>query len=395
MRLINLVMAASTIILIIGGINILLLMLLHPTWWARKYVKIPILLMPFLSISSTVLWAIGYADKAHFIASLGAILTPALFILEVSLLISLPISSIVYSMGRIRDYFIRKKNIKADFSSRRQLLKNAAVIFPAISVTSGLGGVIDSYSSIKVPIKYIPVKNLPNSLLGLKIAHLSDIHLGYYVHLEELQSAVELIKPHSPHIVLVTGDISDDLEVLPDALSIINRLKPRYGIYASVGNHEYYRGIEEVLRIFASGPFPIIINQHINIQIGSSLVTLGGADDPRTLRRDHTEFLENTIDHTMNNARPDSFKLLMCHRPEGFNHSVNKGINLVLSGHTHGGQVGFAGRSAFEPIFPDKYLWGTYCRGNTTLYTSGGMGHWMPFRLGVPAEAPILILQKA
>jgi hypothetical protein len=184
------------------------------------------------------------------------------------------------------------------------------------------------------------------------------------------------------------------LSLLPEALKIINQLTPRYGIYASVGNHEYYRGIAEVKSIFESGPFPILINDHRIITVGETKIFLGGADDPRTLRRDHTEFLINTIDRTMEQIPDNAFRLLMCHRPEGFNHSADKGIDLILSGHTHGGQVGLGGRSLFEPLFPDKYLWGVYRRGTTTLFTSGGMGHWIPFRLGVPAEAPILVLHK-
>jgi hypothetical protein len=57
--------------------------------------------------------------------------------------------------------------------------------------------------------------------------------------------------------------------------------------------------------------------------------------------------------------------------------------------------MGFGGRSLFEPVFPEKYLWGIYRRRQTTMHTSGGMGHWFPFRLGVPAEAPILVLEEA
>lgn len=119
----------------------------------------------------------------------------------------------------------------------------------------------------------------------------------------------------------------------------------------------------------------MLIDQHVNIDVGRTRIALGGADDPRTLRRDYADFLQNTIESTMGGISPDSFRLLMCHRPEGFNYSALKGIDLVLSGHTHGGQLGFGGRSLLEPIFPEKYLWGIYRRGKTTLYTSGGMGH--------------------
>jgi predicted MPP superfamily phosphohydrolase len=262
-------------------------------------------------------------------------------------------------------------------------------------MSAGMAGVIDSYSDIKVPIIKVAIPNLPGPLFGLRIAHLSDLHLGYYIHLRDLQRAVEKIREQRPDMVLFTGDISDDLTQLPQVLDMVDSLQPRFGTYASVGNHEYYRGIQEVLSTFEKAPFPMLINRHVNINIGGINVYLGGADDPRHLRQDYSDFLRNTINYTMNAAPPNSFKILMSHRPEALNHASECGIDLVLAGHTHGGQVGLAGKSAFESVFPEKYLWGLYKKKATTLYTSGGMGHWFPFRLGIPTEAPIIVLEKA
>jgi predicted MPP superfamily phosphohydrolase len=300
------------------------------------------------------------------------------------------------SVDRLIDFLgIKTKKGDERFSSgRRRIFKALAAFFPAAVIPAGMGGIAGSYSGIRVPVKRIPIANLPDRLEGLKIAHLSDPHLGIYVHLDDLKKAVELIAPHNPDLVLVTGDIADDLEILPEALRLIDRLKPKYGIFASVGNHEYYRGIDKVLRIFETAPFPMLINRAMEIDVEGIKVNLAGADDPVHLQRDNSEFLRKTIDASIGHVAPDSFKLLMCHRPEGFDHSVRLGIDLVLAGHTHGGQIGMGGRSIFESLLPEKYLWGTYRRDRTTLFTSAGMGHWLPFRLGCPAEAPILILEK-
>jgi uncharacterized protein len=394
MGLINLVIAASAFIAAIGLVNILLLWVLHPSWWKLKLVRIPAIIVPLLAVASTIFWAWGHLKSLPSLTHLGATITPALFVLEIALLISLPLSGMLHSVVRVIDYVEHRRTGPSFSKSRRRFVKLAAAVFPATAIPSGMAGVIDSYAPIGIPIRNIPVAALPAALEGFKIAHLSDLHLGYYVHLDDLEKVIGKFKTHQPDLVLVTGDISDDLDILLDALEIINGLSPQYGTYACVGNHEYYRGIMEVLRIFKTAPFPILINQHINLNIAGAKITLGGADDPRYLRRDYSQFLQDTIERTMSSASPDSFQLLMCHRPEGFNYSALKGIDLVLSGHTHGGQVGFGGRSVFEPIFPEKYFWGTYRRGKTTLYTSGGMGHWLPFRLGVPAEAPILVLEK-
>ena len=397
MSLQSLVISACVLFFTVGALNIAMLKYLHPDWWKNKLVRISSRFLPLAVIGSAIIWALGYKYRLPYLSQPGAIFTPALLILEMTLFVSFPFSGIVHSAARIYERVQRKENDgPIEFSeSRRKFLTTASSIFPAVAMTAGISGIVDSYGKIAVPIRHIPIAKLPSDLQGFKIAHLSDPHLGYYVNLDDLAAAVEDVKAYNPDLVLVTGDISDDLKILPDALNIIAQLKAPYGIYASVGNHEYYRGIRAVLKIFENGPFPILINDHVNINIESSRIFLGGADDPRSLRKDYTQFLKNTIDITMRDAPRESFKLLMCHRPEGLNHSALMGVNLVLAGHTHGGQVGLAGRSLFEPIFPAKYMWGIYRHGTTTLHTSGGMGHWFPFRLGVPSEAPILILEKA
>ena len=96
----------------------------------------------------------------------------------------------------------------------------------------------------------------------------------------------------------------------------------------------------------------------------------------------------------MNGAPADGFTILMSHRPEGLNAAAALGIPLTLAGHTHGGQFGWFGRSIFEPWLPHRYLWGKYQKDQSQLYTSAGVGHWFPFRLGCPPEAPIIVLKR-
>ena len=81
----------------------------------------------------------------------------------------------------------------------------------------------------------------------------------------------------------------------------------------------------------------------------------------------------------------------MTHRPEGFDPASEMGIELTLSGHTHGGQAGLNGRSLWS-AFTDRYLWGHYAKNGSQMYLSSGIGHWFPFRLGCPTEAPIIEL---
>jgi len=239
---------------------------------------------------------------------------------------------------------------------------------------------------------YFP--DLPPGLDGFKILHLSDMHLGLYQHLTELETVLGNARHLSPDMILITGDIADHLDILPEALRMIDKFDAPYGHYAALGNHEYYRGIQQVQRAFAAGPVPLLAGQHAVQLVNGATLTIAGADDPRVMGKDDSAFLRTTTDAAMNGAPSDGFTVLMSHRPEGLDTAAEMDIPLTLAGHTHGGQFGWFGRSIFETWLPDRYLWGKYQKDNAQLYTSAGVGHWFPFRLGCPPEAPIIVLRK-
>jgi uncharacterized protein len=94
---------------------------------------------------------------------------------------------------------------------------------------------------------------------------------------------------------------------------------------------------------------------------------------------------------------PDDVKtrILLSHRPEGFEEAARQGVTLTLSGHTHGAQAAFFGRSWLEWALPKSYLLGTYKNGQSHLYTSAGLGHWFPFRLNCPCEVALVVLRRS
>jgi len=277
---------------------------------------------------------------------------------------------------------------------RRKFLKAAAGVVPVVSVSAGISGVAHAFSGIKVYQKPIHIKNLPPALEGFKILHLSDIHIGYYVWLHHIEQLLTDARDFAPDIILATGDLSDRLDVYGDLLDLIHQFKAPMGAFASIGNHEYYRGIKQVLNIFSRSPVPLLLNEGVTLDRKGQTIYLGGADDPRYLSMLSGDFFQRTVDETMASAPSDAYNILMSHRPEGFTYASEVGVNLTLAGHHHGTQIGFAGRSVFESLMPKKYLWGIYENGHNRLYTSAGVGHWFPFRLGCPAEAPILELRQ-
>jgi predicted MPP superfamily phosphohydrolase len=196
-------------------------------------------------------------------------------------------------------------------------------------------------------------------------------------------------------LVLVTGDIADDLNLLPEILRMMDGLRPPLGVFASLGNHEYFRGIKRVNNHFAAAPVPLLCDSGLTITRGSARIFVAGANDPRAQRDFASEgFLQQTVSAALQSAPPESFKIMMTHRPGGFDPAAELGVDLTLAGHTHGMQMGYRRRSLFEAWMPEKYLWGHYQKGNSHLYTSSGVGHWLPFRLGCPPEAPTIILER-
>jgi predicted MPP superfamily phosphohydrolase len=212
---------------------------------------------------------------------------------------------------------------------------------------------------------------------------------------DKVAEVLQKAKSFQPHVILATGDLCDRLSVYGDVLKLLDEFNAPLGAYASLGNHEYYRGIRDVLRIYEKGPVPLLINRGISVKYNGHEIYFAGADDPRMLRGDPMLFLQQSIDKAMDGAPVGPLSILMSHRPRGLVHAADLGVSLVLAGHTHGGQLGLGQRSVFDAVLEEQYLWGLYRRRRTVLYTSSGMGHWFPFRLGCPAEAPILELTRA
>lgn len=279
---------------------------------------------------------------------------------------------------------------------RRSFLTRTAAVIPAVTLGTAGYGLLRSQGTVLMPEITFSFPDLHPDLDGFRILHLSDIHIGYYVELNDLEEVMRSAVDQRPDLVLISGDISDDIAVLPDVLRMMAALKPRYGMYASLGNHEYFRGIRDVLRIIEAGPIPLLRDTGVGIKVGGGTLYLGGADDPvRMARREENyRFLHKTVNAAFDGAPSDAFHLLMSHRPQGFDIAAGQKIHLTVAGHTHGAQMGINGRSILEPWMRDHYLWGHYQRGGSHLYTSAGVGHWFPFRLGCPPEAPVYVLRK-
>jgi predicted MPP superfamily phosphohydrolase len=390
------VVFVTIVTLIIGLLQVFLLWAFNRDWWRRPWIRRSSLLLPVATVLGMGLWGLGEYWSNEWLAKPGMFLTALAFVLQLALLLSLPISGIFHLINRGIDFLVRhRKTDSAIDSNRRMVLKGIAAAIPLATVASAGAGFTRSFGTINVFSKPIGIEELPPDLEGYRILHLSDLHLRHYTTLDDLSNVLERAQAFSPDLVLVTGDVADDLRQLPDALRLIEQFKAPDGHFATLGNHEYFRGVEQVRQIFDRSAVPLFVNQGQRLTVGSTSVFIGGIDDPQRMGAKETIFFKRTIDDTLAQTTNSGFKILMSHRPDAFDYAATQGISLTLAGHTHGGQIGFMGRSIFESYWEDRYLWGEYRQGRSVLYTSSGVGHWFPFRLGCPPEAPIIELRRA
>ena len=389
------------VLTVIWLIDLVLLRYMNRPWWQNKVVRRVFRVLLPLGYISVILLGAGEYLGSTTTALVGSLGTSLISVIILSLVPALLVSGLFHLANVYLDRREQKKTQSTPEalrepidSSRRVFLRRAAIVVPALTLSTGVVGTMRSFTGVNVFRKRLSFPNLPADLEGLRVLHLSDLHLRHYVTTDDLEQVLIDAESHSPDLVVVTGDIADDLDQLPTALNMISQLGAPLGTYASLGNHEYFRGVGRVRRIHEASPVPLLVDTGHVVRVGQTDLLVAGIDDPRRMGAKETAFYRRTIDTTLTRSDSHDFSILMSHRPDALDYASTQGLDLILAGHTHGGQLGLFNRSVFETYWPERYLWGHYRRGTTQLYTSSGVGHWFPFRLGCPAEAPVIELTR-
>ncbi|WP_415062300.1 metallophosphoesterase [Bdellovibrio sp.] len=239
----------------------------------------------------------------------------------------------------------------------------------------------------KVPLHF---ENLPQGLEGLKIVHVSDLHIGTTLPVSFVKKLVDRIHEIKPDLVVFTGDILDNfVEKHQTELTLLKNLRAPHGIYYVPGNHEYYWDAAKSMQAFRDIGFQVLINQVANVTVDSSLLQVAGIPDPAG---HHFQHEGPDLPRLQRSLDEKSFKILLSHQPSLASKVQKLGIDLQLSGHTHGGQ--------FFPwnwliVFFERYSKGLYRLGNMRLYVNQGTGYWGPqVRLGTYCELTEIVLRK-
>ncbi len=255
---------------------------------------------------------------------------------------------------------------------------------------------------LEVVQKEIRICGLPSGFDGVRLAQLSDIHLDEFTEPFVLREAIDQINQARPDFVLLTGDyVSAD--VLPPQLTaeaawqcgaLLNRLecKQRYAVF---GNHDIWAGEEHVGDALRSHRMTVIRNSYLPLERDGSRIWLAGLDDPVCGSPD----LDRAIPSSIRNVANEPI-ILLCHGPDFVDqvrmHPAGQAVSLVLSGHTHGGQIRlpFVGPLRLPPG-GRKYVEGLFKLGNTQLYVNRGIGSvGVPFRFDCRPEITLLTLRS-
>jgi len=238
---------------------------------------------------------------------------------------------------------------------------------------------------------------LPRVLDGFRIAQLSDIHLGPFMSEDDVARHVDRVNRLKADLIVLTGDITDGLDHAPRTFPALAGLNAPAGVIAILGNHDVGTGTEAVKRALAAYTHFTVLDDEVHVveHRGERLWVIGlmdrGLDWARGLRRCSVlERLHTTV--------PAGVPLVvLSHRPDLFPHAAELGCPLVLSGHTHGGQVGVPwrpGRVVTLARFMTRWPRGTYRIGGSVLHVNLGLGMTgQPVRVATPREITVVTLR--
>ncbi len=259
----------------------------------------------------------------------------------------------------------------------------------------GVAGV-SAYASLVEPYSYwisetdIFIRDLPERFENFRITQLTDIHHSRILGIEEVRNVVALAQQTKPDMFVLTGDYTTNyrrfIEPCAEALAPLNAPE---GVWAVLGNHDHYTDPELTTRALERQHIAVLNNAHTTLQRGPDSVQLSGIDD----------WSWNAVDwpRAFADLNPKTPTILLSHQPTVLDLEQTQNVSLILSGHTHGGQVRFpfVGAPALYAANEIKYDRGLFRRGATQLYVSSGTGMiGLPVRLGARPEIAVLRLKR-
>lgn len=392
------------IIIFIYVASRLSLMIIHSRWFLKNshqdkkalfWLKVKvwgILLSVFIFIMFVFTLRRGLTEYLSFLADKNTIyilkylafIWLGIFSLTfVSLLIVDICALLVKTYGLIRRFIgktlkpnqMQKEQAQINFNRRSLLISGAFVS------TSSVLGANNASANPQIIYVDIPIRNLPATFENYTIAQISDLHLGDTLDEKYALKVVEQTNALNPDIIALTGDFVDgkvsDIEYMTQPLK---QLKARGKIFMVSGNHEYYSGWDEWEKVFTDYGFEILSNQNRIIERAGDKIAICGVTDLSTKKPQRAYTLKANMVVSDPNAAllgidPNLVKILLAHQPGDYATAAKAGYDLMISGHTHGGQY-FPFNLVIKVVH--RYYKGLNLHDKMWVYVSRGTGFWGP-----------------
>lgn len=259
----------------------------------------------------------------------------------------------------------------------------------AINLTKAARAAFSEPYRLTIEHQQIFLKRLPRQLDGFRIVHLSDIHHSPFTSRQQIERAVVTASRLQPDIIALTGDyISHEREYAAPCAEILGRLRARHGVYAVLGNHDHWTDAALITDLFRAEGITVLVNQGMRFEKNGAAFWLAGVDDAMVGLED--------LSLALAGSREDEMKLVLAHNPIILRRAARAGVDLVLSGHTHGGQVNLRGEKTVADRPRRRLLKGLAQHDGTQIYVTRGLGTVvLPVRIGCPPEVTLLELRTA
>ena len=318
---------------------------------------------------------------------------------------------VVHLLGNLWDKLSsRASHSTSEIASpaRRGFLKAASYAAGAVPLVAAAYGFGKERLDFTLHRVEVPIANLPEGLDGLKIAQLSDIHIGDFMPADQVRRAVDIANDLRADLAVVTGDfITSSGDPLQQCIAELSRLRAPLGVWGCNGNHEIYADVEDQAEeLFNRHGMRLLRQNNAELSWKSESLNLIGVDyqrqhAPLGLEVPMLQAVEPLVRHDIPN-------ILLSHNPNSFYRAAELGIELSLAGHTHGGQVkveiidhSWSPARFITPFVAGLYqlplgAWGKPNGSKSALYVNRGLGTiGIPARLGVDPEISLLTLRRA
>jgi predicted MPP superfamily phosphohydrolase len=258
-----------------------------------------------------------------------------------------------------------------------RILAGAAGIIGLVESGVGIASVL---SRVAVKQIRVPIAKLPKALSGYTIVQLTDIHVGPTIGRAFIEQIVRTTNALAPDLIAITGDLVDgSVAALGALVEPLRELRAKDGVYFVTGNHEYYSGVDAWIAHLETLGIRVLRNERVELKEG---LDLAGVDDTSAHNFGHGHGQD--VSRAMAGRDPSRALVLLAHQPKAVLEACKAGVDLQLSGHTHGGQIwpwGYAVR------IDQPHVAGLHDHEGTAIYVSRGTGYWgPPLRVGAPAE---------